>query len=496
MSIIFDLTLITYDDIEELKAKRICYHCVNEPFLKNEVRKSGKRLKCSYCENVDRAYKLGIMASIIENAFERHYQPTATQPNYLQEAMLRDKESSYYWERDGEKTKDAIEMAADIPEQAASDIQQILEFKYYDYEGIEEETAFDEETCYEPKGFNDDFWQEQWRQFEESLITEARFFNQTGLAHLKTIFSDIDNLRTQDNRSVFVDAGPNTLISELYRARVFQADNTLEEALKWPDKQLGPPPSFLAIAGRMNAKGISVFYGANNVDVALAEVRPPVGSQVAVARFEIIKHLRLLDLSALSVIAAPGSIFDETYAGRIEKATFLRNLSVRLTKPIMPNDEAFEYLTTQAIADFLASEVELNLDGIIFPSAQVPGTSLNIVLFHKASLVEDLNIPQGTEITASLGEYDADGWQTWYSVVEKLPKKIDENIKPDREDDFKLLFGEDWMPLETTSREPSLKIDIESIFIHQIKSVVFTYEKFPVSRYRTNKSEWVNIKDE
>jgi hypothetical protein len=67
-----------------------------------------------------------------------------------------------------------------------------------------------------------------------------------------------------------------------------------------PDRHLGSPPSGAAAAGRMNARGISVFYGANDPRVALAEVRPPVGSRVAVARFEIIRPLRLLDLTALS----------------------------------------------------------------------------------------------------------------------------------------------------------------------------------------------------
>ena len=32
---------------------------------------------------------------------------------------------------------------------------------------------------------------------------------------------------------------------------------------------------------------------------------------------------------------------------------FLRSLSGRITRPVMPDDEPFEYLATQAIADFL-----------------------------------------------------------------------------------------------------------------------------------------------
>ena len=39
----------------------------------------------------------------------------------------------------------------------------------------------------------------------------------------------------------------------------------------------------------MNAQGIAVFYGAGDVETALAEVRPPVGSRVVTAEFEIIR---------------------------------------------------------------------------------------------------------------------------------------------------------------------------------------------------------------
>jgi len=36
----------------------------------------------------------------------------------------------------------------------------------------------------------------------------------------------------------------------------------------------------------MNAGGIAVFYAATAPKVALAEVRPPVGSKVLIGRFE------------------------------------------------------------------------------------------------------------------------------------------------------------------------------------------------------------------
>jgi RES domain len=51
----------------------------------------------------------------------------------------------------------------------------------------------------------------------------------------------------------------------------------------------------------MNAQGIAVFYGATDPLVALADVRPPVGSTVAVGRFELIRPVRLLDVEAFLI---------------------------------------------------------------------------------------------------------------------------------------------------------------------------------------------------
>jgi hypothetical protein len=40
--------------------------------------------------------------------------------------------------------------------------------------------------------------------------------------------------------------------------------------MKRPDEEIGPPPPSLAVAGRMNAAGIAVFYGATDPSVALS----------------------------------------------------------------------------------------------------------------------------------------------------------------------------------------------------------------------------------
>ncbi|GJL52106.1 MAG: hypothetical protein NPIRA01_33330 [Nitrospirales bacterium] len=379
--------------------------------------------------------------------------------------------------------------AADIPEHAASDIQKILEDKFSDFDAatMGEETEFSTDSHYNEKETNDVRWQKEWTHFEHSLKTEARFFSQSASNLLTSVFTDIDKMQTQDRRPLIVNAGPGTEFSKIFRARSFQLDEKLKAALAEPDKQLGSPPSVDAYAGRMNAHGISVFYGANTPKVALAEVRPPVGSQVAIACFDIIRPIRLLDLTALSAVATnDGSIFDPSFRHHLEKTKFLRNLSRRITIPVMPDHEIFEYLATQAIADFLSTEYDPPLDGIIFPSVQAPDKALNFVLFHKAARVEAIELPKGTETTVSLETTDEDGPQREYTVVEEIPQK------EEKAEDLGLQ-GIDFFDWDTTDSDPrpsTLRIDLDSVHIHTVESIEFKTLEYKVFRHRWKKGEF------
>lgn len=154
---------------------------------------------------------------------------------------------------------------------------------------------------------------------------------------------------------MIVAAGPATAITSLFRARVFQSEESLHTALEKAELSIGPPPPKAAAAGRMNARGIPVFYGAMDPHVALAEVRPPVGSRVVVAQFDIMRPLQLLDVEALRLLSVGGSAFDPQYMARKQMASFLRDLSEQMTRPVMPDDETLDYLPTQVIAEYLAS---------------------------------------------------------------------------------------------------------------------------------------------
>lgn len=470
------------DDIDDLKAKRICFECVGEAYLSGEIEQNGKPGQCSYCGKISTTYAIEELAEIVEAAFRDHFYRTPDQPSPLQQSLQSDRESDYMWEREGAPVVDAIECAAEVSTEVATDIQMVLDDEHADFESakVGEETEFSSDSYYEQRRASDWAWQQEWQTFEESLKTEARFFSRIAASHLASVFGGIDKLRTVDGRPLVLDVGPKRTLENLYRARVFQSEDRLKEALCRPDILLASPPANLASAGRMNARGISVFYGATERHVALAEVRPPVGSKVVIAEFGIMRPIRLLDLTALEDVQDSGSIFDPSLKGRLERVAFLQTLGQRMTKPVMPDDEAFDYLATQAIADFLATENEPLLDGIIFPSAQVKNGK-NVVLFHKAARAEVADYPDGTSIEARTGYLTEDGWEVDYTVYEGMPPPTQ---KAEHDLPHFLLQDVPVHYLNNDFRENTLRIVPSSVEVHEVAWVEYHSTDHQVYRHR------------
>ncbi|BCT33541.1 hypothetical protein PproGo58_30360 [Pseudomonas protegens] len=287
---------------------------------------------------------------------------------------------------------------------------------------------------------------------------------------LRSVFADLHDVRSRSHGLAVVAVGPDTFLPALFRAREFQSEEGLQAALSDPVGELGPPPGQFARAGRMNASGISVFYGAEQAQAALSEVRPVVGSNVVVAKFTIVRPLSLLDLRALETVVFARSVFDPTSAEERVRMGFLRTLTKRLTVPVMPGAQDREYLTTQAVADYLSGFSEPQLDGILFPSVQ-NGSGVNVVLFHKASSVEPVVKPKGTELSASTKDYDYDTGTEydWYQIfLRASPEGNNESsTNTSSPDHHSFLIPQH----ESTKRKPTLRLEMNSIEVHKVDSV-------------------------
>lgn len=480
---------------EARKDNRLCCECVGEAYLRSEIQRRGVEADCSYCDRHEKTFSITEMADALELALKEHFYQTPTEASGMEYTMM--KESDYEWERKGDPITDVISECAQIELEPAEDIQKILQERnhHFDPDTMGEEEPFDEDAHYAATDVDVAESQAGWFHFEKVLKTQARYFSRTAEETLRSIFEGIADHKTRDGRAVIVEAGPDKPLAAIYRARVFQSDKKLEEALKRPDKDIGPPPPPVATTGRMNAHGISVFYGATDPLVALAEVRPPVGSKVVIGRFELLRTVQLLDVDALRSVNITGSLFDLSYKRSLERAEFLKWLSRRITMPVMPDDEPFEYLATQAVADFLATNSNPPLDGILYPSVQGGKGNLNIVLFHKAARVQALDIPKGTEIHAQLYEQNEDGVEIYPWIWEEAPPmKTPPEAAPVQLEHEAVLVSEvldspDPEDYDYERQEPVLKLDISNLQVHVVKGVEFQTESHSVHRHRSEKRE-------
>lgn len=211
-------------------------------------------------------------------------------------------------------------------------------------------------------------WDEQWTKLKSHILKENRFFNKNVERDLKLMIDGISKLTPPKGTSFINEYDEGQL--KIFRARVFQSSDKLKDALRKPVQKLGPPPSRLAIDGRLNARGIAAFYGATDPVLAIAEVRPPVSSEVVVAAFENVRQLRLLDIEALKSIVRT-SLLDPSYEEKAPIEEFLANFGDMISAPVMPDDEPFDYLITQAVADYMSERDKPTLDGILYRSTQM-----------------------------------------------------------------------------------------------------------------------------
>jgi RES domain len=132
----------------------------------------------------------------------------------------------------------------------------------------------------------------------------------------------------------------------------------------------------------------------------------------------------------------------------------LAHITALMRVPVMPGDEAADYLVTQAIAEYLASDEAANIDGLLYPSVQTGHDhSQNVVLFHKASRVRDRDRLLGTTV-----EFSGEDRKS-YRVLERNPHQIGPTIRTTS-------GPEDARPL-------TLEIDIASLEVVIVRAVKF-----------------------
>lgn len=355
--------------------KYICHRCVGEEYVRLVIKKTGNANNdCNYCGRKLKSIKLEVLAEMVHNVFIEYYE----QPD-----------DGEFYNDSGDTATSIIQDELIIEEEPADDIFNVMQDIYNDYHGID--VVYDECFNYVRVNRVNNSLGWAWEKMEQSLKSEALYFNKHVKEFLDELFSDIERMRTGESRQAINDVGGDVIF---YRARAFENYEDVQEALEHPERYFGPPPQALARSGRMNAHGIPVFYGATSPSIAVSEIRPVVGNFVVVVPFRPIRNLKILDISALNDLSnIKGSIFDPYVTGHNEKVSFMRTLARKLTMPVSGRKPEDEYLITQAVSEYLALSDKFSLDGISFESTQHSGDEPedighhNVVLFRKSSRI-------------------------------------------------------------------------------------------------------------
>lgn len=405
----------------------ICFKCVGDEILQAKIKKTGTRTECSLCGKTRKTMDIDQLANDVAVIFQDNFQ-IGSHVNVWD--FDRDKIS--HTEQSGESLIFYIGEILQLDEdhETVLALQEKLVNPFPDDEGFFDSEAFERRTILALEA------ERGWNEFRTGIMHKSRFFNEKAKEFLRWLFEGIDSFKVAgfDKPDVVRWIRPEDG-QPIFRGRNCTDPRTSLSILANPAMQLAAPPKEAASAGRMNPAGVPVFYGAFDRETCIAELRPPVDGRVISAEFKLSKEIRILDFKALEEAYDQKNIsyFDPDYRLKIERREFLLSIHSIIRHPVVP-DQEHEYLKTQVVAEYLSTQHNPPIDGVVFSSAQNPD-GLNIVLFsHVIS-------------------------------TDPLPLEVDEN---------------GWSLLEPISATPRIEFVPESLVVHHMKEVKYKWDDLSV----------------
>ncbi|WP_080890538.1 RES family NAD+ phosphorylase [Stutzerimonas stutzeri] len=201
----------------------------------------------------------------------------------------------------------------------------------------------------------------RWETLRDELMYKNRYF--------------LDEPLDTDRLKELLDHLPADNLPQLwYRARIRTGQSNYDI------KDMGPPPNRLASHGRANPPGIPYLYVGSQPDTAASEVRPHTGEVACVAEFAITTPLRAVDLRHPRRLVSPFLLGDASAIGQLRAdIPFLERLGEELTRPVLPQGAAIDYVPSQYLCEFIKKS---GYDGVIYRSSVSDG--MNLALFNPA----------------------------------------------------------------------------------------------------------------
>ena len=380
---------------------QVCFGCVADQVLGRRIKKEGERETCVVCRKQRRCVSISRVGEWLKDAL-----PFAIEAGRYGYCYDRFTDTEHF--QGGHPLGHWIGELLGIEDKRliAALVGEVTDVTLADYMDGDTESPWNEEHSYVAATPSTYQLRERWEDFEESINHRFRFFNEEARSFLSTLLANLPEYRSREvpawppQSSLSQIAATTPVVRSLepgegwsiYRARLANNDADVEKFESDGARELGPPPSRLARAGRMNPEGVSVFYGSGDRETCVSEMRPHMDSLVATAEFRLTRPVVVLDFRVLEDFFRdkPRSIFDPTYAAENELRTFLQTLHRLIRAPIRPGEEHL-YLRTQVLAEYLVTQHEPPIQGVVFSSAQHEAGA-NLVLFPNRESVQSKEV--------------------------------------------------------------------------------------------------------
>ncbi|OSN82453.1 hypothetical protein BV352_03118 [Pseudomonas syringae pv. actinidiae] len=294
----------------------VCFKCVIDPFLSQEIQSSGACTSCSLCQLERECMPLSEIVSLVEGILDKYIYGGVNRRWLNNKAVIvrPTGESGEYWVRKI--------FGCDNSEPIVSAVCDHL-------------TRYQREIVYPKSSMLPHDIGQQWGEFQHCVKHANRFFNESAKKFLDWIFEGLDSYcASSDKHAVVRELTPKNT-PPIFRARTCMTSDSVCEITADPARNLSALPKEKAGEGRMNPAGVPTFYGAFERSTCVAELRPPVGAIVVSGEFKLNGKVRVLDFGRFenADLGPMPSFFDPEYFQKIARRDFLEYLHNEMAIP-------------------------------------------------------------------------------------------------------------------------------------------------------------------
>lgn len=321
-----------YDLIQD---KRVCIDCLRDPgllkFLRDKVEPN--HFQCSYCEQKGHTVEVEELQKFLLNFF-----PFADADAELPIAYLKHDGEGAMW-HDNWDTLEKFLGSAVCDEFYQDILENLVDARY-------SKANWASLTPAEQRKY-------QWKEFQEIVqLEDGKFKLYSKPSREERNHDELDPSDFYQALVVFLCRSDSLSVLQAgSRIHRVQRSHLKKEELIF--SRLTSPPAHKAETNRFSPLGVSMFYGAKDVETSCLEIKIEEGGKVTAGLFKSTRDLCLVDFTATKF---PCGRFDYEWMENYHIAEFLKGFLEDIRKEVKGEGVQAEYVPTQAICEFFRKQ--------------------------------------------------------------------------------------------------------------------------------------------